>query len=404
MNTLEKARAKVQTAFAKTVNGKFGLEYTPEQLNELKGLWANAVRQASENVQSGNVQNGESAQRSDIKYSFNVTQGDIDNYVEAAYLGENNEDYKKYAYTSERLIHDISADIQDISDYSHALRDNDIRHIRNSHGEGNTNEKYPITKDDIKKIPDITQNYDKVIYYPRGNKQGIMYVKTMSNGLVYYLEQATTKYGNEKLLINKQMIKTGMNDIPTLPGLKDSITKKQSLTEFLNDLNKAQQVYAQSVYQSNSASDNIISDTPPTVNTQTEVRNSIKEHDGARAKSQWTKDAIIEAAREIDSEKADMLQGVSATALKNRLLKQTDKLGGTKLYSFDKNALLTLTDLSEMEKLTPHSKSIRAVTQEAIRNLNNTQGETGRYSTEWNAKDIEEAVEGTQKETSSSFV
>ena len=48
------------------------------------------------------------------------------------------------------------------------------------------------------------------------------------------------------------MIKTGISDIPDLPGLKDAITKKQSETEFLNDLKKAQQVYAQSVYQSHS--------------------------------------------------------------------------------------------------------------------------------------------------------
>ena len=48
------------------------------------------------------------------------------------------------------------------------------------------------------------------------------------------------------------MIKTGISDIPDLPGLKDAITKKQSETEFLNDLIKAQQVYAQSVYQSHS--------------------------------------------------------------------------------------------------------------------------------------------------------
>lgn len=65
-NALDKARTKVQTAFAKTVNGRFGLEYTPEQLNELKGLWASTVRQASENVRNGNLAQGEGGDR----YSF----------------------------------------------------------------------------------------------------------------------------------------------------------------------------------------------------------------------------------------------------------------------------------------------------------------------------------------------
>lgn len=138
-----------------------------------------------------------------------------------------------------------------LSDYSHALRDNNLRHIRNSHGE-NTNEKYPVTKEDLSKIPDIVANYDKVVVFKKSpTKVGLMYVKVSSDGLVYYLEQVTTKYGNEKLLINKQMIKTGIYDIPDIKGLKDAIIKKESAVEFLADL-KARQVYAQSVYQTHS--------------------------------------------------------------------------------------------------------------------------------------------------------
>lgn len=145
----------------------------------------------------------------------------------------------------------MQADI-DLNGYAHALRDNDIRHIRNSHGE-NTQEKYPVTKQDIKNIPWIVENYDKVYTIKRNDgRTGIMYVKVNDQGTVYYLEQVTSKYGNEPLLVNKQMIKTGIDDIPDLPGLIDAITKKQSETEFLNDLKKAQQVYAQSVYQSHS--------------------------------------------------------------------------------------------------------------------------------------------------------
>ena len=52
--------------------------------------------------------------------------------------------------------------------YSHALRDNDIRHIFNSHGE-NTNEKYPVTAKDIEMIPYIVENYNKV-YFRISNK------------------------------------------------------------------------------------------------------------------------------------------------------------------------------------------------------------------------------------------
>ena len=191
-----------------------------------------------------------------VNYSFGVTQKDIDIYVDDAYDNKNTEDYKKYATVSNKLLNDVKNEI-DVSEYSHALRDNDIRHINNSHGEGRTNEKYPVTKQDIKSIPLIVQQYDKVIVFQKSsNKIGLMYVKVMNDGLVYYLEQITDRYGNEKLLINKQMIKTGIDDIPDIKGLKDAITKKQSETEFLADL-KARQVYAQSVYQSHSANNSI---------------------------------------------------------------------------------------------------------------------------------------------------
>lgn len=59
-------------------------------------------------------------------------------------------------------------------------------------------------------------------------------------------------YGNGLLLVNKQMIKTGQGDIPDIKGLKAAITKKQSETEFLNDLKKVPQVYVHDVYQSHS--------------------------------------------------------------------------------------------------------------------------------------------------------
>ena len=201
-----------------------------------------------------------------VLFSFGVTQNDINNYVDSAYDNKNSEDYKKYAKVSDRLLNDVAEEI-DLNGYSHALRDNDIRHIRNSHGE-NTAEKYPVTKEDIKNIPWIVENYDKAVVVKRNDgKVGIIYVKSAENGLVYYLEQVTSVYGNEPLLVNKQMIKTGIDDIPDLPGLKEAITKKQSEIEFLDDLKKAPKVYAQDVYQSHS--DNKIAQQEENVNTDT---------------------------------------------------------------------------------------------------------------------------------------
>ena len=181
-----------------------------------------------------------------VQFSFGVTQREIDKYVDAAYKNENDEDYKPYSEPSERLLNDVSNEI-DISEYSHALRDNDIRHIRNSHGEL-TNEKYPVTSSDIKKIPWIVENYDKVFVKTNSRgKPGIIYVKVTDENVVYYLEAVTEEYHNEKLLVNKQMVKTGIDEIPNLYGLREAINKKESSSQYLADLKEIRKAYVQDV-------------------------------------------------------------------------------------------------------------------------------------------------------------
>lgn len=176
-----------------------------------------------------------------VKYSFGVTQKDINQYVKNAKDKIKQNYYKKYAAVSERLLSDVADDI-DLYGYSHALRDNDIRHILNSHGE-QTNEKYPVTIEDIEDIPYIVENYDKVFYNKHNGNNSIVYVKVSKNGITYYVEQATDKYGNEDLLVNKQMIKTGIEDIPGV--YKNAINKKEETSKFLADLKKIHEEYAQ---------------------------------------------------------------------------------------------------------------------------------------------------------------
>lgn len=391
MNTLEKARAKVQTAFAKTVNGRFGLEYTPEQLNDLKGLWANAVRQANENVQSGNVQ---TVQQEGNGTRYNIVT--LDNG-------------KEYVEASRKIItgNTVAEMRNEISAFFNEMLKNGDLNVKATDGTTLT-----ITKKETAKKARDKYKYDNGNLIQMSDSE--FRVKVNAESHIDELAEISRISNSGPDKKNHSFAKNGFDyrdvyfkdydgqyyKITLSIGKNNGVATVYNVGKIKTDRMSTGNIISRRVGQSPVTSlsvKNSISENDPTVNTQTEVRNSVKEHDGAKAKSQWTKDAIIAAAREVDSEKADMLQGVSATALKNRLLKQTDRLGGTKLYSFDENALLTLTDFSEMEKLTPHSKSIRAVTQEAIRNLNNTQAETGRYSTEWNAKDIEEAVEGTQK-------
>ena len=199
----------------------------------------------------------------ELQFSYGVTQSDIDNYVDAAYKKENVEDYKKYAVPSQRLISDVAEDI-DITGYSHALRDNDIRHIKNSHGE-NTNEKYPVTSEDIKQIPWIVENYDKVFAKTNSQgKPGVVYVKVADENVIYYVEAVTEEYHKEKLLVNKQMVKTGIDEIPNLYGLINAINKKESSSQYLADLQEIREAYVQDVKEN--YSNNSISGNQPSVN------------------------------------------------------------------------------------------------------------------------------------------
>ncbi len=201
-----------------------------------------------------------------VKYCFGITQADIDTYIDAAYENNNSEDVVKYAEASDRLIDAVSSEI-DISGYSHALRDNDIRHIRNSHGE-NTNEKYPVTKSDLARIPYIVENYDKVFVKTNSRgKPGIVYVKVGENNVVYYVEAVTTEYHNEKLLVNKQMVKTGIDEIPNLYGLIAAINKKESSSQYLADLQEIRKAYAQGVKEN--YSDNSIRNASEIVKNET---------------------------------------------------------------------------------------------------------------------------------------
>ncbi len=214
----------------------------------------------------------------DIRFSLSgkefidgVNQETVNNFVEKSKSNTNEIDVLEYAKTTVRLVKDIENDISDISEYVHVLRDNDIRHIFNSHGT-QTKEKYPISIVDIENIPYITANYDK-IYYRVSNKglPSLLYIFALPDNNVYYIEQAVQNYGGKKLLINKQMIKTGVDDIPS--NYLPTILNKQKKSDFLADLSKARKEHAQSVNHSNS----IVVDTTKNVNTNSEnFSNQIK--------------------------------------------------------------------------------------------------------------------------------
>ena len=288
-----------------------------EDAEEAQRLWDAGIKAAVENRRAGYkntaLEGGNWFQvwDSDTEYDFGVNQQDINSYVEAAYANANTDAYRKYARVDERLIHDVETEISDIAEYTHAIRDNDVRHVRNSHGE-KTSEKYPVTENDQKLIPYIIKNYDKVIVKTdQKGRPGLVYVKATGENLVYYLEAVTSQYGGEKLLVNKQMIKTGFKDIPHLYGLKEAISKKQTQSEFLADLEEVRKAYARSASQNGSVPDNSIAETSEKINSQNQVEDSPR-NDRAILAAALESAAYNDAEREILRDYQDRIAKVDA--------------------------------------------------------------------------------------------
>lgn len=191
-----------------------------------------------------------------------ATQADVDSYIEYALeYGDkkrNAEDVAKqkdsiiYGQASERLVSDMQTLYGvDVEGKTHVLNDNDIRHIDNSHGRGNANEKYPVTAADLKQIPDIVENYDNVYYVTKKNGQVGIYYEKRYNGTTYYLEAV----GDGNLLYNKQMIKVGTGDIPKIEGLKQEVEKRRAASSPPDG--HAPRMYVQDARNNNSSTDKI---------------------------------------------------------------------------------------------------------------------------------------------------
>lgn len=191
-----------------------------------------------------------------------ATQEDVNSYVEYALeYGDkkrNAEDVAKqkdsiiYGQASERLVSDMQTLYGvDVEGKTHVLSDNDIRHIDNSHGRGNANEKYPVTAADLKQIPDIVENYDNVYYVTKENGQVGIYYEKRHNGTTYYLEAVKS----DDSLSNKQMIKVSTGTIPDIKGLKEQIKQRRAASSAPDG--HAPRMYAQDAWNNNSSTDKI---------------------------------------------------------------------------------------------------------------------------------------------------
>lgn len=148
-------------------------------------------------------------------------------FVENPVISNDNKPNLHIGIINEKTANEIQNEYGiNLHGYQHILNDNDLRHIYNRHGP-HTNEKYPVTIDDLQAIPFIIENADNIYFAEKDNEKAGIYYKYRHNGVTYYLEQIIDE---DKTLHNKQMIKVGAGEVPDIPELKRAIANKRSVS------------------------------------------------------------------------------------------------------------------------------------------------------------------------------
>lgn len=154
---------------------------------------------------------------------------DIENLINA----KNNNSKVDIGPVSDNVINaGIKANI-DLRGYRHNIDKSALNHIINRHGKTeNYRNQIPITNDDIKNIPDVIYNADKVEYSGK-NKQGkdvFKYTKTMEDGNIYYAEEVRT---GKKQLSTQTMHKISgrSNVIKPKSPTSETISTNNSITD-----------------------------------------------------------------------------------------------------------------------------------------------------------------------------
>lgn len=180
-------------------------------------------------------------------------KAEYDEYVQNALAGAGNNANSSFdlAYASERLINDLKKQGADVSGYRHRIQENDIRHIRNSHGISKEGA-YGVTTGDLQAIPYIINNYTDVRARIRNGK---LY------GVVYALDHVDTTYYVEgdvkgRFLDGKQMIKVPLGHVPE--EYRAEFGKKRSISEYPDKASSdVPETYVQDGQQSHASINNM---------------------------------------------------------------------------------------------------------------------------------------------------
>ena len=163
---------------------------------------------------------------------------ELHNRIQNAIISRNSKGRTYLGTVSDKVVNKIKSLFGiEVTDRRHVLADNDIRHMIKEHGNPEiekTKGQIAITTKDIEKIPDIIENYDKLVE-GNDNREGktIRYIKKYSDNISYAVEVIPEK-GNAlkiKTMWKKPVRVTNSQKTPsstskTESGLSSSTSNK----------------------------------------------------------------------------------------------------------------------------------------------------------------------------------
>ena len=152
------------------------------------------------NKSAQNKKNNTSRSEKNSKNSNNSTYNEKDNIkkelhnrIQNAIISRNSKGRTYLGTVSDKVLNKIKSLFGiEVTDRRHVLADNDIRHMIKEHGNPEiekTKGQIAITTKDIEKIPDIIENYDRLVE-GNDNREGktIRYIKKYSDNISYVVE------------------------------------------------------------------------------------------------------------------------------------------------------------------------------------------------------------------------
>lgn len=171
----------------------------------------NIIMETQMQLQSGISPEVATNKPKDVKNLLNATKEQITRYIQNAFNKQNQYKFLKISDVSPELAETLRASGIEVEGYAHALRDNDIRHVDNSHG-SKSNDKYKVTAEVMEQAQNIIDNYDNLYrgYDTKGGNPTVVYEKQMGNR-TFYVEEVL----DDGVLGTKQMVITGKDSKPS---------------------------------------------------------------------------------------------------------------------------------------------------------------------------------------------